>query len=350
MKKLFFWMLIVSGCTKELNQEQTTTLSEQETRITTKAWLRIPDQIHFTPPPPPGLYPEGVAFDRFNNRFLVSSFTTGTIGAVAYNGAYTLFIQDPDLHSTLGLKIDEANKHLLVVATSFSLDVSQQLNIAQLRIYDLQTGTLIQVVDLAALRSNVQHLADDLTTDPQGNVYITDAKSPIVYKVDRNSHASVLFENERYAEPPGFPFYWVGFNGIAYNNNGFLIVGFYTEGKLLKIPVNDPDNYSEIQLDDPIASPDGLLISQDGKELLVVDNRYLGDDAEIVRLVSDDKWTSAKRIESFPTGLVSPTTATSDGKDVFVIYSYVHKVFFGTDSPQTEFMIQKLPFENTKAF
>ena len=334
-------MLILTGCTKEFIMEQPRDSSGQKPETVAEARIAIPDQIRFTKQ---GLYPESVAFDKLNNRFLVSSISEGTIGAVTYNGIYKPFIQDTALHSTIGLEIDEARKQVLVVIGDLFG------NVAQLGIYDLQTGSRIRIVDLAALRQGTIHLADDVAIDPQGNKYITDAKSPIVYKIDPNGHASVLFENELYAEPPGFPFYWVGFNGIVYNTNGFLIVGFFTEGKLLKIPVNDPDSYSEIKLDVPLASPDGLLLSKDGKQLIVVDARYLGEDAEIVRMVSDDKWNSAKRIESFPTGLVSPTTATSNGKDVFVMYSYLHDIFFGSEFPQKEFTIQRIPFENAKEF
>jgi hypothetical protein len=348
MKKIFVLMLVISGCSKELTNEQPTTLSEQQSSAALQNHVRIPDQIHFIPSA--GVYPEGVAFDKFNNRFLVSSFTTGTIGAVSFNGTYTPFITDPDLHATLGLKIDESNQRLLVVNTFFSLDESQ-LHTAELRVYDLQNGNLIRVTDLAALRPDVIHLDDDLAIDPQGNAYITDAKYPVVYKVDQNGNASVLFENQQYSATPGpRTFFWVGFNGIAYNNNGFLIVGFYAGGKLLKIPVNDPDNYNEVQLNAGMVSPDGLLMSKDGKRLIVMDNKYLSPAAEIMYLTSNDNWVSGNLNASYPTGMVSPTTATSSNKDVFVIYSYAHEIFFGAGPSQREFIIQKIPFENTQGF
>jgi hypothetical protein len=123
-----------------------------------------------------------------------------------------------------------------------------------------------------------------------------------------------------------------------------LIVAFYTGGALIKIPVNNPNNFREINLDVPIASPDGILLSRDGKELVVVDNRYLGEDAEIIHYISDDNWISARRMESFPTGQVSPTTATSDGKNVFAIYSYIQDLFFGSDTLHERFIIKKIPF------
>jgi sugar lactone lactonase YvrE len=347
MKKFVLLLLVLAACKKEV-QEPAALLHEERAEPLVQQRVDLPDQVHFTPGN--NIYPEGVVFDKFSNRFIVSSFTTGTIGTVTPDGVYAPFIKDPDLHATLGLKIDETNQRLLVVNTFFSLDESL-LHTAQLRVYELHTGALIRVTDLAALRPGVLHLDDDLAVDPQGNVYITDAKDPVIYKVDRNGRASVLFESQQYATPPGpLPFFWVGFNGIAYNNHGFLLVGFYAGGKLLKIPVDDPDKFSEVQLDAGLVSPDGLLMSKEGKRMIVMDNKYLSAAAEIMYLTSRDNWASASLTASFPTGWVSPTTATSDNKNLFVLYSYAHEIFFGAGPTNREFIIQKLPFEEGQGF
>jgi sugar lactone lactonase YvrE len=331
------WVLIISGCTKELKQEQSALLSQQKNEQVGQSKFNIPDQISFTRP---ALYPEGIVFDQFNSRFLVSSLTTGTIGAVTYDGTYTPFIQDAALPSTVGLAIDEARKQVLAAVSSLTA------NVAELGIYDLYTGSRIQLIDLTSLRPNAGHFANDVAVDPQGNRYVTDSFSPIIYKIDRYGNVSILFENEKYATGPG----QFGFNGIEYNKDGFLIVAFSAGGKLLKIPVNDTASYREIQLDISLVSPDGLLISSDGKELIVVDNKNLSAPMEVLYLTSDDKWASATRVASFPTGLVTPTTVTSDGKDVFVLYAFLHKLFSNSGSPQTDFIIQKVPFENTHVF
>jgi sugar lactone lactonase YvrE len=337
MKKLLILLLVVTGCAKELKQEPTFSPGLQKAGQIKQGKLDIPDQIQFARS---GLYPEGVVFDQFNNRFLVSSLTTGTIGAVTFDGTYTPFIQDAALPATAGLEIDEARKQVLAVVSSLTASV------AKLGIYDLYTGGRIQLVDLGALRPGAGHFANDVAVDAQGNRYVTDSFSPIIYKVDRYGNASVFFENEKYATAPG----QFGFNGIEYNKNGFLIVAFSAGGKLLKIPVDDTASYSEIQLEASIVSPDGLLMSSNGKDLIVVDNKNLGAPMEVLYLTSNDKWASATRVASFQTGFVTPTTATSDGKDVFVLYAFLHKLFSTPQSTQADFMIQKVPFENTNVF
>ena len=351
MKKLFILMVVISGCSKEIDYEQDAGRIEQGSHTSIQAPVIFPDQIHFTQF---GLYPEGIAFDKFNDRFLVSSFGqgpigtpfygTGTIGAVALNGDYTPLIHDPELKSILGLHIDEARKRIVVAVTDGWVG-----NVAKVGVYDLQSGRRIWLIDLAALHPGGVHLADDLTIDPQGNIYITDTRSPIIYKVDVNGQASVFFENDLFAKPAVFAYYWVGFNGIVYNNNGFLLVAFYAgsfvgKPSLVKIPVNDPQNFSVVQLDVPIASPDGLLLSRDGKDLIIVDNKFFAAPGEIIHMSSNDKWVSAKRIESFTTGLTFPTTATTNGTDVFVLYSFIGVPL------KSEFIIQKMPFENINSF
>jgi len=336
--------LLTTSCQKQLDQE-TPTLAEEQTNVAASSGVEIPEQIRFTQF---GLYPEGVAYDKFNDRFLVSSFGmgpagtpyygTGTIGSVSADGKYMAFIRDPDLKSILGLHIDEARKRIVVAVTDGWLG-----DVAKLGVYDLETGKQIWLIDLASLHPGGIHLADDLTIDPQGNIYITDVKSPLIYKVDVNGHASVFFENSFFAEPNGFAYYWVGFNGIVYDNSGFLIVAFYAgsfvgKPSLIKIPIDDPQHFTGVQLDVPIASPDGILLSRDGKELIIVDNKFFSEPGEIIHMSSNDKWVSAKRIETFHTGFTFPTTATSNGREVFVIYS-----FLGVPG-QSEFMIQKMPF------
>src|SRR5262245_47661416 len=95
-------IILITSCQKEIQQEQTSIFGEQATTIASQNLVSIPDKITITQP---GLYPEGIAFDKFNDRFLVSSFGQGTIGAVSFDGNYTPLIQDPDLKSTLGLHI-----------------------------------------------------------------------------------------------------------------------------------------------------------------------------------------------------------------------------------------------------
>jgi hypothetical protein len=303
----------------------------------------IPQKITFTRE---ALYPEGVSHDATGERFLVTSLRFGTIGSVMYNGVYTPFIEDQDLISTIGLKVDEPRKRVLVAVSDPGAGVRTSPatagRFAALGIYNLQNGARIHFVNLGALRPGMRHFANDITTDPQGNAYVTDSFSPIIYKVDVNGNATVFFENERFATQPGE----FGFNGIVYHPSGYLIVAFSKENKLFKLPVADPSAYSEVKLNTMLMGPDGLLLSNNGKQLIVVNNAGGVMPGKVLSLESEDKWENAILANTFETPAVFPTTATAYKKEVFVLYAYLNRLFSNTQPPVAEFTIQKVPFSN----
>lgn len=298
----------------------------------------IPEQINFTQE---RLYPEGVAFDKGNGRFLVTSLTRGTIGAVAYDGTYKPFIQDSALQATIGIKVDEARKRVLVAVSNPALG-----NVAGLGIYDLRTGARLEFVNLLDAGGGPRNFANDVTLDPQGNAYVTNSFSPIIYKVDRNGNASVFFRDNRFTTAPGE----FGFNGIAYHPGGYLIVAFSKENALYRIPVKEPGEYTKIELDAPLQGPDGLLLSNDGKQLVVVNNAGGAEAGRVLSFDSDDKWATGQLAGRFDTGPVFPTTATSDGKDIFVLYAYLNRLFNPAAPAQNTFTIRKVPFDDNRPF
>ncbi|RDV16744.1 hypothetical protein DXT99_02885 [Pontibacter diazotrophicus] len=307
----------------------------------------IPETITFTSP---GLYPEGVSHDALNRRFLVSSVTSGNIGVVNYEGDYMPFITDDRLISTIGLEVDEARGRVLVAGAdpggTPNSTPGTAGQTAVLGIYNLQTGALMHFVDLAALRPGMPHFANDITIDKLGNAYITDSFSPIIYKVDVWGNATVFYEDEDFATPEGA----FGFNGIAFHPEGFLLVAFSVENAIYKIPLNNPDAISQVQLNDPLESPDGLLLSQNGEQLIVVNNAGGEASGRVLSFMSGDNWETGTLNNSFMTGPVFPTTATGYGDEVFVLYAHLNKLFEGAQPPQQEYTIRKMPFPENETF
>ena len=81
------------------------------TACTEKQTPAGPDVISFTKP---ALYPEGIEYDTRGKRFLVTSLREGIIGAVTDDGKYSVAINDPELISAIGLRIDAARDRVLV--------------------------------------------------------------------------------------------------------------------------------------------------------------------------------------------------------------------------------------------
>lgn len=304
---------------------------------------KLPTTIDFTRT---SLYPEGVAFDARNLRFFVSSLRFGTIGQVSPGGVYSPFITDERFVSTIGLESDAARQRLLVAVSDPGAGEKSSPatagKLAALGIYDLQAGSVIHFVDLAALRPEGRHFANDIALDPQGNAYVTDSFSPVIYKVDPEGNASVFVELPAFATVPG----QFGFNGIVYHPHGYLLVGHSQNKQIVRISLSNPEEYQVVQLDTPYQGPDGLLLSQDGIQLVVVDNQG----GQVLSFRSSDAWGSGTFVESYATGAVNPTSVTGYKGQVFVLYSYLSRLFAGNASPQSVFTIQRVPFLQNRTF
>ncbi len=297
-----------------------------------------PAPIHFTAP---FLFPEGMVYDPFSDRFLVSSIALGTIGTVTKAGIYAPFIQDAALASTAGMEIDKARKRLLV--TNARVDGS----LAQLVIYNLNSKARLFLVDLSAVANDgAPHLANDVAIDQQGNAYVTDSYAGIIYKVTPNGLATVFYQNPAFTPAPG----GFGFNGIEYSNSnqGFLLVAHSAQNKIIKIPVHNTTSFTDVQFAPGIVSPDGLLLSKNSKELIIVNNTVQFPGSKVISFETKNNWASAAGNEPFETGIVYPTTLTSDGKTNWVLYSYIH-LLFGNVYHET-FTIQPLPSSGKNPF
>ncbi|MEO5997496.1 MAG: hypothetical protein ABIN89_12225 [Chitinophagaceae bacterium] len=84
-----------------------------------------------------------------------------------------------------------------------------------------------------------------MVLDPEGNAYVTNSFSPVIYKLDRYGKASIFFQNAAFATDPGE----FGFNGIQNDERGFLLVAHTSLDEIIKIPVRKPADYSVVQLD-----------------------------------------------------------------------------------------------------
>ena len=283
----------------------------------------------------PALFPEGVAYDRYGHRFLVSSVTRGTIGAVDDQGNYEAFIEDEDFGATIGLEVDEARQRLLVCVADPST-----AGIAALGSYDLRTGERQFFTDLIAVAGDdAPHFANDVAVDRHGNAYVTDSFSPIIYKVDTEGNASVFLQDDTFqAAPGGF-----GLNGIVYDPHGFLIVGFSETATLYKVPIDEPEQYTTVATEDGVVtSPDGLYL--DDQVLIVVNNEGGGEQGRVTALGSADEWKSGAELNTFATGPVFPTTVAQRGKEYYVLYAHLNELFSG-DTSRDEFKIVRVDFE-----
>ncbi|MDX1394686.1 MAG: hypothetical protein R3195_09845 [Gemmatimonadota bacterium] len=256
----------------------------------------------------PGLHPEGVEWDAGGERFLVSSVTRGTVTEVHDDGSHTVFIDDPDIVSSIGIHIDRSNGRLLVANSNLAVFQGGDSH-AMIGSYDLETGERIFMTDLGALTPGGPQFANDVVTAPDGTAYVTNFQTAAIYRVSLDGTAEVLVSGDALA--PG------GINGIEYHRDGYLLAAQVNAAALLKISL-DGSEVTAVGLPEPLLI-DGLVFLADGR-LAAVAGTGEGETGrtEVVLLSSTDGWTNASIAGRWEAARDATTAAVRDGQ-VYVV-------------------------------
>ncbi|MDJ0567568.1 MAG: SMP-30/gluconolactonase/LRE family protein [Pleurocapsa sp. MO_192.B19] len=296
------------------------------------------------------LFPESVEYNPNTDQFLLSSVTEGSIYTTNEDGSVSPFIEDERLISSIGLAINEEQNRLFVLnsdgGSSIRSSPETENQLATLGIFNLSTGELIDYVDLSSLRPEEPHFVNDIDIDDEGNAYVTDSLSPIIYKVDPEGNPSILLEDEQFAGE-GF-----NLNGIIAHPNNYLIVTDSNDGLLYKVPLDNPEQFTQVQLDRSLGNTDGLLLA-DEDELVVVSNENaiseFNDESsnQVFSLQSDDNWESAEIIDELDLGNDAfPTTANILDGEILVLDSKFD--IFLAGGTTDEFAIQTVGLIDTQ--
>ncbi len=282
----------------------------------------------------PALYPEGIDLDPVSKRFVLGSFREGAVYTVGDDGSPHDLVDDPRLSSVVGIRVDAPRRRLLVANSDLGASLRPHpagpRRLASLGIYDLDDGRPLHFVDLGALRPDGAHLANAIALDPQGNAYITDSFSPLIYRVDIEGRASVLVEDPRF-EGEG-----INLNGIVYHADGFLLVAKKSDGKLFRVPLQQPESLAEVTLDRALPGADGLVLTSP-TELAVVANQASGQTLNaVIALRSNDGWNAANETGRHELGDVYPTTGVVRDGALFVLTSSLHHLLLAPADQKAE--------------
>lgn len=286
-----------------------------------------------------GLYPEGIDYDTKNEKFLFSSLHKGAVYALNAKGELSVFATSSKLVLPTGVYTDEARNRLIVA--NADLGISQKStatsagSVATVSIFNLTTGELIKEIDLKNFTPNAGSCPNDIAVDANGNIYITDSFSPVIYKLDTNYVASIFATNTLFQPKPNE----FGLNGIVFHPDGYLLVAKTDTSKLLKIALSNPENITEVT-GTAFSAPDGIELDKNNNLVVVENGLALG---KTYTLSSKNNWTSASQISETSIGKEEfPTTAAlaSDG-NVYVISSKLGKLLSG-DKSQSAYAIQRI--------
>jgi sugar lactone lactonase YvrE len=266
----------------------------------------------------PALYPETIVHDRARDAFLVGSVREGAVYRVQADGSAHVLIEDERLISVLGIALDERRDRLWVTNSDIGAGVRTSAqgsrSVAAVAVYELSTGRAIHYIDLTGLHRG-PHLINGIALDRDGQAYVTDSFSPVIYKVDGEGRASLLVQDARFEGEA------INLNGIVVHPEGYLLVIKKSDGALFKVSLGSPRDISRVATAEALEGGDGLLLAS-ARDLLVVSNRTPSAKANaLVALQSVDGWVSATVKRRAALGDVYPTTATVRDGRLLVLHS-----------------------------
>lgn len=130
--------------------------------------------------------------------------------------------------------------------------------------------------------------ANDMTLDDKGNLYITDSKAHVIYKIDAKGVHTVFMDYS------AFGVAGVGLNGITYHPDGYLLVSHNVNRDLWKVPVDNPTRVSKVIIHDFFPGANGLHLDENNNLILIHHYKRKGDTE--FHLTSVDHWKSARVI------------------------------------------------------
>ncbi len=282
------------------------------------------------------LYPEGIAYHAKRDVFFVSSLRHGKIGTVDRKGNYTIFVDSPEMISAIGLRLNEKTNTLYVCTSdpgvSTKTTAATQRKFAKLIAYDATTGAQKYIADLGALNASGFNFANDVTFDNEGNVYVTNSFSPIIYKVDAAGTPSIFTTYDEW-KGDGFRL-----NGIVFHPDGFLMA-VSSPGILYRIPIKKPQEIKKVKCL-LLLGADGLIYNPANKELVVISNYS----QEIIRMRTYDNWESATPWDRFKSVNTFPTTGTIGGPYYFILNAKLNELFDPKAEKSSTFIIQQIRF------
>ncbi|MBT2393156.1 SMP-30/gluconolactonase/LRE family protein [Streptomyces sp. ISL-1] len=288
------------------------------------------------------VHPEGVTWDPTRSAFLIGSIRYGTVSVVRADGVPHPLIDDPYLIATGAIRVDAARNRLLVTYDDVYAGPNALLSVgstaetrgrhAGLAIYNLATGALERHVDLGEAPG--WHLANDIALDPAGNAYVTDSFSGHIFKVTPFGEKSTFLYDPAVDAGITDDLPNVGLNGIVYHPGGYLLVVRYDTGQIFRVPIDHPEKFTEVTLQDKVPGADGMALASDGTLWAATNTiRSSGIDG-VFRLRSDDGWRTSYTVGKQASPEAAPTTVAITPSGDYVLSSNLN-ILFGRGGQET---------------
>ncbi len=280
----------------------------------------------------PDLYPEGIEYRPSTQTIYLGSMAGQPIKMIDKEGKISDFNkgEQPFPLGTIGIEIDEVNGRL--IACCSDRDKQYERAIAQVRVYDLESGALLQDLNLAPLLEAEEYQANDATVTADGTIILSDRKGNALYKIDKNYEAAIFYRNEETLKMP---------NGLAYHPDGFVLVAQSKDHpQLCKFPYSNPENRQEVRIEDErFQGFDGLVLADKNRVVGVSTIKSNQGKDALIELTTTDNWQSAS-ISNYQEVNSSTTVAQVSDQEYYVLNQD-----FRNPSAKTV-VVERVVFEN----
>jgi DNA-binding beta-propeller fold protein YncE len=272
----------------------------------------------------------------------LGSASKGTISELGSDGTVKEFVHDEDYAgkvSVNGVKVDRKRNRVIAAVTDIGA-----WNYSGVAAYDLDTKKRLFFARLDSLgvAEGEKSCANDVAVDStSGDVYVTNCVGNFLWKVTTDGSPSVFVKHENFTSQPISPLLadsawsWVGFNGIVYLPQKYLLVVQTNTGALFRVGVQDRSVHV-VLMKEKLPWADGLVLREDGT-LVVVSKEKVW----LVGSASD--WMAANVVDVVPLNAADYTTAAAMKKRAtFVVHTHLQEIY--DNQTREEFEVREIEF------
>jgi len=205
----------------------------------------------------------------------------------------------------------------------------------------------LATIELSSVGTNTSgpyRRCHDITSDSNGNLYVTDIGAGLIWKVDSKKHVTVWSDDPIYKLNPTAltPF---TLSGIKLHPKSFFWVLHYSSSLLLKVPIK-----SDGKAGKPVIIADHTILNQPNAiEFLREDKVLINDISGVYTLTTKDEWAGTKLNNVDVSGKWHPPSYSPMSlyvKETGKVYSLISDLpKFFRKTPSSDFHIYTLTTE-----
>lgn len=254
---------------------------------------------------------QDLVYHPAQKQFMVNSIRDGRLGYVNSEAQYRELLQDSLLIGTTAMKIRGNTLYALTNRVN-SANSKAGGNRSRLVKLNLTTEKVESVIELGPLFKG-PNFVTDLTIDPEGVVYIVDALSPVILKINQAGRGSIALESDFLKSDAG------QVKAIAYHKHEYLLVA--VDREILKIDLKTRAVYM-VDVETEFESIKSLQFT---KEYLLVVSEG-GQNGKVHILNTSNSWLAGKVLRTDAWEYKNPINIEFVDNRIYILDSEASKI------------------------